>query len=68
MTRNHQLVYYEAENVGIIGILVYPKRCNNFFEIWLQSRVVAVPRLPMFVFDCRIYAVEPFIENLAYLR
>ena len=25
MTRNYQLVYYDAENVGIIGILAYPK-------------------------------------------
>ena len=25
MTRNYQLVYYVAENVGIIGILAYPK-------------------------------------------
>ena len=25
MTRNYQLVYYGAENVGIIGILGYPK-------------------------------------------
>ena len=26
MTRNYQLVYYRSENVGIIGILAYPKR------------------------------------------
>jgi hypothetical protein len=25
MTGNYQLVYYDAENVGIIGILAYPK-------------------------------------------
>ena len=25
MRRNYQLVYYDAENVGIIGILAYPK-------------------------------------------
>ena len=25
MTRNYQLVYHVAENVGIIGILTYPK-------------------------------------------
>ena len=25
MTRNYQLVYYDAENVGIIWILAYPK-------------------------------------------
>jgi hypothetical protein len=25
MTRNYQLVYYDAENVGFIGILAYPK-------------------------------------------
>ena len=25
MTRNYQLVYYRSENVGIIGILTYPK-------------------------------------------
>ena len=25
MRRNYQLVYYNAENVGIIGILAYPK-------------------------------------------
>ena len=25
MTGNYQLVYYVAENVGIIGILAYPK-------------------------------------------
>ena len=25
ITRNYQLVYYVAENVGIIGILAYPK-------------------------------------------
>ena len=26
MRRNYQLVYHDAENVGIIGILAYPKR------------------------------------------
>ena len=25
MTRNYELLYYIAENVGIIGILAYPK-------------------------------------------
>ena len=25
MTRNYELVYYVAQNVGIIGILAYPK-------------------------------------------
>ena len=25
MTQNYQLVYYRSENVGIIGILAYPK-------------------------------------------
>ena len=25
MTGNYKLVYYDAENVGIIGILTYPK-------------------------------------------
>ena len=25
MTRNYELVYYVEENVGIIGILAYPK-------------------------------------------
>ena len=25
MRRNYQLVYYDAENMGIIGILAYPK-------------------------------------------
>ena len=25
ITGNYQLVYYDAENVGIIGILAYPK-------------------------------------------
>ena len=29
MTGNYQLVYYDAENVGIIGILTYPKTCKN---------------------------------------
>ena len=28
MTRNYQLVYYHAENVGIIGIHTYPKTLN----------------------------------------
>ena len=26
MTGNYELVYYVAENVGIIGILAYPKK------------------------------------------
>ena len=25
MTQNYELVYYVAQNVGIIGILAYPK-------------------------------------------
>ena len=29
MTRNYQLVYYDAENVGIIGILAYPKNVHG---------------------------------------
>ena len=34
MRRNYQLVYYDAENVGIIGILAYPKRVLfRFFKI-----------------------------------
>ena len=28
ITGNYQLVYYVAENVGIIGILAYPKTCT----------------------------------------
>ena len=31
MTRNYQLVYYVAENVGIIGILAYPKNYLHFY-------------------------------------
>ena len=29
MTGNYQLVYYDAENVGIIGILAYQKIRQN---------------------------------------
>jgi hypothetical protein len=29
MTRNYQIVYYVAENVGIIGILAYPKTIHS---------------------------------------
>ena len=33
ITANYELVYYVAENVGIIGILPYPKiPFNNFFK------------------------------------
>ena len=33
MTRNYELVYYVAQNVGIIGILAYPKSkmIENFY-------------------------------------
>ena len=31
ITENYELVYYNAENVGIIGILAYPKISPNFF-------------------------------------
>ena len=30
MTLNYQLEYYDAENVGIIGILSYPKMSTGF--------------------------------------
>ena len=29
MTRNYELVYCVAQNVGIIGILAYPKRLEK---------------------------------------
>ena len=32
MTGNYQLVYYDAENVGIIGILAYPKTQIQFLN------------------------------------
>ena len=34
ITGNYQLVYYVAENVGIIGILAYPKIYLQFHQVW----------------------------------
>ena len=31
ISRNYELVYYVAQNVGIIGILAYPKIFNDIF-------------------------------------
>ena len=38
ITRNYELVYYVVENVGIIGILAYPKNIYIFFYITGASR------------------------------
>ena len=40
MSRNYDLVYYVADNVGIIGILAYPKILNilnNSYELHVLS-------------------------------
>ena len=42
ITGNYQLVYYDAENVGIIGILAYPKR----WLLWLWGRTI-IDRKPV---------------------
>ena len=44
MTRNYQLVYYDAENVGIIGILAYPKTINEYLKTknpYTQQKFIA---------------------------
>ena len=37
MTQNYQLVYYDAENVGIIGILTYPKIYMKHLPAFLRA-------------------------------
>ena len=34
MIQNYKLVYYDAENVEIIGILAYPKKASNVMGKW----------------------------------
>ena len=48
MTGKYQLVYYDAENVGIIGILAYPKRLqiSKLFMLWLI--VIKISSLKLF--------------------
>ena len=48
MTRNYELVYYVAQNVGIRGILAYPKNCyiyekKNREQNW--NKGVSIPKL-----------------------
>ena len=39
MTQNYELVYYVAENVGIIGILAYSKKHPATFNIPLVINI-----------------------------
>ena len=39
MTRNYQVVYYVAQNVGIIGILAYPKNTHCITCIVLLIKI-----------------------------
>ena len=39
MTRNYELVYYVAQNVGIIGILAYPK--STIYQCANRSNTIA---------------------------
>ena len=38
ITGNYELVYYIVENVGIIGILAYPKMSNRTRSIFLYAK------------------------------
>ena len=55
MTGNYELVYHVAENVGIIGILTYPKTGISGF-----LKIIGIKRLfsnyILFGFDARHWA------------
>ena len=40
MARNYQLVYYDVENVEIIGILAYPKKIRQKLSKRTNIKVV----------------------------
>ena len=54
MTRNYELVYYVAENVGIIGILAYPKIdianqcCGDELYIYKVHRFIQIQRSQLY--------------------
>ena len=55
MTRNYELVYYVAQNVGIIGILPYPKKL-------CESSMIS--NILKFTISCdQIIFYTPFINN-----
>ena len=44
ITQNYQLVYYVAENVGIIGILAYIDKTNRIVNNTSKSYRIVLPR------------------------
>ena len=55
MTQNYEVVYYVAQNVGIIGILAYPKIGLNMalaIVQWLACSNLNEVILRFYVFKC----------------
>ena len=40
ITENYELVYYDAENVGFIGILAYPKKYFVLYLFCIKSELI----------------------------
>ena len=66
ITGNYQLVYYVAENVGIIGILPYPKSTDYFLFKWIQECTKSLPDKSISgIIFCRdsVHGVPPDIHR-----
>ena len=66
ITRNYQLVYYVAKNVGIIGILPYPKTKVNLIAFGVMFVQISLQLEPSDNKSIGQFVVRSFEKHLCY--